>query len=127
MHIDPKDTSNIRFTSLTADSVLVPANSFVLGRSLEYFKIPRDVLGIVTGKSTYARSGVIVSVTPLEPEWEGFVTIAVSNTCPVPAVVHANEGIAQVIFVAAEQPCAISYKDRKGKYQGDGGISTSKI
>jgi len=126
-HIDPKDTSNIQFTELLADSVLVPANSFLLARSLEYFRIPRDVLGIVTGKSTYARSGIIINVTPLEPEWEGHITIAIANTNPVPAVIHANEGAAQVIFLAAEKPCGTSYADRKGKYQADKGISTSKI
>ena len=126
-HVDPKDTSAVKYTKLTADSILVPANGFVLARSLEYFRIPRDVLGIVTGKSTYARSGVVINVTPLEPEWEGFITIAVYNTCPVPAALHALEGIAQVIFIAAEKPCATSYADRKGKYQADKGISTAKI
>lgn len=126
-YIDPKNSSAVAFTQLTADSILVPANSFILARSLEYFRIPRDVLGIVTGKSTYARSGVMVNVTPLEPEWEGHITIAISNTCPVPAKVYALEGIAQVIFFAAESVCLTSYADKKGKYQADKGISISKI
>jgi len=104
-----------------------PPNSFVLGRSVEYFRIPRDVIGIVVGKSSYARCGIVVNVTPLEPEWEGHVTIEISNTTPLPAKVYANEGIAQVIFVGADSLCEVSYADRGGKYQGQRGITPPKV
>jgi len=105
---------------------LIPANSFVLGRSREYFKIPRNVITICTGKSTYARCGIIVNVTPFEPEWEGFATISLSNTAPVPVRIYANEGIGQLIFLEASEICRVSYKDKKGKYQGQQDITLSK-
>ena len=124
--IDPKSSSAAPFVDTRADSILIPPNSFVLARSKEYFKIPRDVLTICLGKSTYARCGIIVNVTPFEPEWEGFVTISLSNTAPLPVRVYANEGIAQVIFLQAEEECINSYKDKKGKYQNQKGITLSK-
>ncbi len=124
--IDPKKSSNQHFIDVRADSVLIPQNSFVLARSKEYFKIPRDVITVCLGKSTYARSGVIVNVTPFEPEWEGFATISLSNTAPLPVRVYANEGIAQIIFLEATELCLNSYKDKKGKYQGQKGITLSK-
>ncbi len=115
--LDPKDAGRLRFTERVARSCLIPGHSFVLARSLEYFRIPRDVLAICQGKSTYARCGLIVNVTPLEPEWEGFITISLLNAGPLPLKVYAGEGIAQVIFLRAESPCRTSYSDRKGKYQ----------
>ncbi len=124
--VDPKNGSSEHFTDTRADSILIPANSFALGRTREYFKIPRDVITICTGKSTYARSGVIVNVTPFEPEWEGYATISLSNTAPVPARVYANEGIGQLIFLEASEICKQSYRDKKGKYQGQQAITTSK-
>lgn len=124
--IDPKNNPEKQFTDTRADSVLIPPNSFVLARTREYFKIPRDVITICMGKSTYARSGIIVNVTPFEPEWEGYATISLSNTAPVPARVYANEGIAQLIFLEAAEQCQQSYRDKKGKYQGQQGITTSK-
>lgn len=124
--IDPKNARGDQFIDTKADSILIPPNSFVLGRTREYFKIPRDVITICTGKSTYARSGVIVNVTPFEPEWEGFATISLSNTAPVPTRVYANEGIAQLIFLEAAEMCKQSYRDKKGKYQAQQGITTSK-
>ncbi len=124
--IDPKADSQNNFIDIKADSILIPPNSFVLARTLEYFKIPRDVITICLGKSTYARSGVIVNVTPFEPEWEGFATISLSNTAPVPARVYANEGIAQILFLEATEICISSYKDKKGKYQKQQGITLSK-
>ncbi len=101
---------------------IVPPNSFVLGRSVEYFKIPRNVLPLCVGKSTYARCGIITNVTPFEPEWEGFVTLEISNTTPLPAKIYANEGIAQVLFFESDEACQTSYADRQGKYQGQQGI-----
>lgn len=124
--IDPKGDMTGHFIDTRAESVLIPPNSFVLGRTREYFKIPRDVVTICFGKSTYARSGVIVNVTPFEPEWEGFATISISNTGPVPARVYANEGIAQILFLEAAEVCDQSYKDKKGKYQAQQGITVSK-
>ncbi len=124
--IDPKNIPTDRFTDVKAASVLIPPNSFILGRSKEYFKIPRNILTICLGKSTYARCGVVVNVTPFEPEWEGFATISLSNTSPVPVRVYADEGIAQVIFLQAEEECITSYKDKKGKYQGQKSITLSK-
>ncbi|MBI4430423.1 MAG: dCTP deaminase [Candidatus Omnitrophica bacterium] len=115
--IDPKLFPAESFETIRAKECLIPANSFILARSLEYFRIPRDVLAICQGKSTYARCGIIVNVTPFEPEWEGFVTMALSNTAPVPVRVYAGEGIAQVIFIGASEICRISYKDKAGKYQ----------
>jgi dCTP deaminase len=125
--VDPKNPGSLEYDSLVADSFLIPPGSFVLARSLEYFRIPRDVLGLCTGKSTYARSGVLVNVTPLEPEWEGYITLNVINAGPAPVKLYAGEGAAQVIFFAAEQVCATSYADRKGKYQAARGIEQSKI
>ena len=124
--IDPKRDLSDHFIDTKADSVLIEPNSFILGRTREYFKIPRDVITVCFGKSTYARSGVVVNVTPFEPEWEGFATISISNTGPVPARVYANEGIAQVIFLEAQEICTQSYKDKKGKYQAQQGITVSK-
>lgn len=124
--IDPKRDNSGLFSEVTADSVLIPPNSFILARSREYFKIPRDVLTICPGKSTYARSGIIVNVTPFEPEWEGYATISISNTAPVPARIYANEGIAQLIFLEASEECLVSYADKKGKYQSQQSITHSK-
>ncbi|UCE23210.1 MAG: dCTP deaminase [Candidatus Zixiibacteriota bacterium] len=124
--IDPKGNHQNHFIDTKADSVLIPPNSFVLGRTREYFKIPRDVITICTGKSTYARSGIVVNVTPFEPEWEGYATISLSNTAPVPVRVYANEGVAQLLFLEAAEMCKQSYRDKKGKYQAQQGITTSK-
>jgi len=125
--IDPKSPSSLNFIDFKGNICIIPPNSFVLGRSLEYFKIPRDVLAICFGKSTYARCGVIVNVTPLEPEWEGYVTISISNTAPVPAQIYSKEGIAQVIFLEADELCETSYKDKSGKYQAQSGITLPKL
>lgn len=115
--IDPKNFDERSFVSVKADSIIVPPNSFALARSVEYFKIPRDVLTICVGKSTYARCGIIVNVTPFEPEWEGWVTLEISNTTPLPAKVYANEGLCQILFFQGDEPCEVSYADRNGKYQ----------
>ena len=120
--IDPKKFDERSFVTVSSDCCLVPPNSFALARSVEYFKIPRDVLTICVGKSTYARCGIIVNVTPFEPEWEGFVTLEISNTTPLPARVYANEGLCQILFFQSDEPCETSYKDRKGKYQAQTGI-----
>ena len=124
--IDPKADTVGLFKAVKADSVLVPACSFVLARSREYFKIPRDIITICMGKSTYARSGLLVNVTPFEPEWEGYATLSLSNTAPVPIKVYANEGIAQLLFLEALELCEISYRDKKGKYQRQKNITLSK-
>jgi len=124
--VDPKDFSSHSFVDLVADVCIIPPNSFVLARSVEYFRIPRNVLVVCVGKSTYARCGIIVNVTPLEPEWEGHVTLEFSNTTPLPAKIYANEGIAQLIFLTSDEACATSYKDRKGKYQGQMGVTLPK-
>lgn len=124
--IDPKKFSTESFVDVKARSILVPPNSFALARSVEYFKIPRDVITICLGKSTYARCGIIVNVTPFEPEWEGHATLEISNTTPLPAKIYANEGIAQLLFLGADEICKISYKDRKGKYQGQKFITLPK-
>ncbi len=124
--IDPKNSSATHFVDQRADSIVIAPNSFILGRSKEYFKIPREVITICLGKSTYARSGVIVNVTPFEPEWEGYATISLANTAPLPVRVYANEGIAQLIFLQADQECINSYRDKKGKYQRQTGITLSK-
>ncbi len=124
--VDPKAFSEQTFVKRTTDVCIVPPNSFVLARSLEYFRIPRDVLVICLGKSTYARCGIIVNVTPLEPEWEGHVTLEFSNTTPLPAKVYANEGVAQVLFFESDEVCETSYKDRSGKYQGQRGVTLPK-
>jgi dCTP deaminase len=125
--IDPKSLDQTSFTDFKGGVCILPPNSFVLGRSVEYFRIPRDVLVICLGKSTYARCGIIVNVTPLEPEWEGYVTIEISNTAPVPVRVYANEGIAQVLFLGAAEVCEKSYADKAGKYQAQKGITLSKM
>ena len=121
--IDPKSFDPRSFQDLKADVCIVPPNSFALARTVEYFRIPRDVLTVCLGKSTYARCGIIVNVTPFEPEWEGHVTLEFSNTTPLPAKIYANEGVAQVIFFEGEEECDVSYKDRKGKYQGQVGVT----
>ena len=121
--VDPKAFDHKSFVSIETDVCVIPPNSFALARTVEYFKIPRDVLTICLGKSTYARCGIIVNVTPLEPEWEGHVTLEFSNTTNLPAYIYANEGVAQMIFLKANNPCVTSYKDRKGKYQGQTGIT----
>jgi dCTP deaminase len=126
-YADPKNFADIHFKEFRGDVCVIPPNSYVLARSVEYFKIPRDILTITFGKSTYARSGIIVNVTPFEPEWEGFVTISIANLAPVPAKIYANEGIAQVIFMRAEEECGTSYADKKGKYQAQGKITLAKI
>ena len=125
--IDPKKFDERSFVTVQAESVIVPPNSFALARSVEYFKIPRDVLTICVGKSTYARCGIIVNVTPFEPEWEGFVTLEISNTTPLPAKIYANEGLCQILFFQSDQVCEISYADRRGKYQKQQGIVLPKL
>ena len=127
MIIDPKNFDALHMEEFQGDVCEIPANSYVICRSLEYFRIPRETLAICFGKSTYARSGVIVNVTPLEPEWEGFITISVSNTAPVPVRLYANEGIGQVVFLESKEPCGTSYADKKGKYQAQKGIVLSKV
>ena len=114
--VDPKNFSESAFVSVVADTCIIPPNSFALARSVEYFRIPRDVLTVCIGKSTYARCGIIVNVTPFEPEWEGFVTLEISNTTPLPAKIYANEGLAQVLFYRGAEACEISYAERGGKY-----------
>jgi dCTP deaminase len=120
--VDPKAFDPRSFVDYQGPVCIVPPNSFALGRSVEYFKIPRDVLTICVGKSTYARCGIITNVTPFEPEWEGYVTLEISNTTPLPAKIYANEGIAQVLFFQSDEACQTSYADRQGKYQGQQGI-----
>ncbi len=120
--VDPKHFNPRSFVDIVGDHCDIPPNSFALARSVEYFRLPRNVLCTVLGKSSYARCGIIVNVTPLEPEWEGYVTIEISNTTPLPARIYANEGIAQVLFYASDDPCEVSYADKKGKYQGQQGI-----
>jgi len=125
--IDPKSFDPNNFVDFKGNICIVPPNSFVLGRSFEYFRIPRDVLAICLGKSTYARCGIIINITPLEPEWEGHVTIEISNTAPLPARIYANEGIAQILFMGSNEICTISYADKAGKYQGQKGITPARI
>lgn len=120
--VDPKAFDEGSFVDVKSDVCIIPPNSFALARTVEYFKIPRDVLTICLGKSTYARCGIIVNVTPLEPEWEGHVTLEFSNTTPLPAKIYANEGVAQMLFLGADEVCETSYKDRAGKYQGQTGV-----
>lgn len=124
--VDPKQFDENSFVDLVSDVCIIPPNSFVLARTVEYFRIPRNVLTICLGKSTYARCGIIVNVTPLEPEWEGHVTLEFSNTTTLPAKIYANEGVAQMIFFEADEACAVSYKDRGGKYQGQKGVTLPK-
>ncbi|MDB4859749.1 dCTP deaminase [Candidatus Marinimicrobia bacterium] len=125
--IDPKKFDDKSFVNFKGDVCVVPANSFALARSIEYFKIPRNVLTICLGKSTYARCGIIVNVTPFEPEWEGYVTLEISNTTPLPAKIYSNEGLCQVIFFESDEDCAVSYKDKSGKYQSQTGITLPKL
>lgn len=125
--VDPKRFDNRSFVDVKAKSILVPPNSFALARTVEYFKIPRSVLTICLGKSTYARCGIIVNVTPFEPEWEGYATLEISNTTPLPAKIYANEGIAQLLFFEADEVCDVSYKDKKGKYQGQKSITLPRM
>ena len=124
--VDPKNFDESSFVDYQGDVCIIPPNSFALARTIEYFRIPRNVLTICLGKSTYARCGIIVNVTPFEPEWEGYVTLEFSNTTPLPAKIYANEGVAQVIFFEADEPCEVSYKDRRGKYQGQTGVTLPK-
>lgn len=121
--VDPKNFSEHSFVNLTSDVCIIPPNSFALARSIEYFRIPRNILVLCVGKSTYARCGIIVNVTPLEPEWEGHITLEFSNTTPLPAKIYANEGVAQLLFLESDETCETSYKDRKGKYQGQQGVT----
>ena len=124
--VDPKAFDENSFVNVKSDVCIIPPNSFALARTIEYFRIPRDVLTICLGKSTYARCGIIVNVTPLEPEWEGHVTLEFSNTTNLPAKIYAHEGVAQMIFLQATDPCDVSYKDRNGKYQGQLGVTLPK-
>src|SRR5690606_22758201 len=125
--IDPKNFDSRAFVDIKADVCIVPPNSFALARTIEYFRIPRNILTICLGKSTYARCGIIVNVTPFEPEWEGFVTLEISNTTPLPAKIYANEGIAQVLFLESDEECEQSYADKKGKYLKQMGVTLPKI
>ncbi|HIC95990.1 TPA: dCTP deaminase [Candidatus Bipolaricaulota bacterium] len=125
--VDPKAFDARAFVRHKGDYCIIPPNSFALGRSVEYFRIPREVIGIVLGKSSYARCGIVVNATPLEAGWHGHVTIEISNTTPLPAKIYANEGIAQAIFLEADEVCEISYADREGKYQGQRGITLPKV
>lgn len=124
--VDPKDFAENSFVDFKGDVCIIPPNSFALARTVEYFRIPRNVLTVCLGKSTYARCGIIVNVTPLEPEWEGHVTLEFSNTTPLPAKIYANEGVAQMLFFESDEVCETSYKDRGGKYQGQEGVTLPK-
>jgi len=124
--VDPKAFDESSFVDKQGDVCVIPPNSFALARTIEYFRIPRNVLTICLGKSTYARCGIIVNVTPLEPEWEGNVTLEFSNTTPLPAKIYANEGVAQMLFFESDEVCEISYKDKGGKYQGQKGVTLPK-
>ena len=124
--VDPKSFDESSFVDKQSDVCVIPPNSFALARTVEYFRIPRNVLTVCLGKSTYARCGIIVNVTPLEPEWEGHVTLEFSNTTNLPAKIYANEGVAQVIFIESDEVCETSYRDRAGKYQGQTGVTLPK-
>lgn len=124
--VDPKAFDASSFVDFDGDVCIIPPNSFALARTVEYFRIPRNVLTICLGKSTYARCGIIVNVTPFEPEWEGYVTLEFSNTTPLPAKIYANEGVAQVLFFESDEVCEVSYRDRGGKYQGQTGVTLPK-
>ncbi len=124
--VDPKRFDDTSFVDFEGDVCIIPPNSFALARTVEYFRIPRNVLTLCVGKSTYARCGIIVNVTPFEPEWEGYATLEFSNTTPLPAKMYANEGVAQVIFLEADEECETSYKDRAGKYMGQVGVTLPK-
>ncbi len=125
--VDPKKFDSQSFVDFKGDVCIIPPNSFALGRSVEYFRIPRNVMTICVGKSTYARCGIITNVTPFEPEWEGYVTLEISNTTPLPAKIYANEGIAQVLFFESDEEPEVSYKDKKGKYQSQVGITLPRL
>ena len=125
--MDPKNFDINSFVDFKGSVCIVPPNSFALAQSVEYFRIPRNVLSICLGKSTYARCGIIVNVTPFEPEWEGYVTLEISNTTPLPAKIYSNEGLCQVLFLESDEDCEISYKDKSGKYQGQYNITLPKI
>ena len=125
--VDPKNFSPESFVDFKGDVCIIPPNSFVLARSVEYFKIPRNVMTICLGKSTYPKCGIIVNVTPFEPEWEGHVTLEISNTMPLPTKIYANEGLAQVLFFESQDEPEMSYKDRKGKYQEQKGTTLAKL
>jgi len=125
--VDPKNFDEKNFVDYRGEVCIIPPNSFALARTVEHFRIPRNVLTICLGKSTYARCGIIVNVTPLEPEWEGHVTLEFSNTTPLPARVYANEGVAQMIFLESDEVCETSYRDRGGKYQGQKGVTLPRI
>jgi dCTP deaminase len=124
--VDPKNFDNSSFVDFSGEVCIIPPNSFALARTVEYLRIPRNVLTLCVGKSTYARCGIIVNVTPFEPEWEGYATLEFSNTSPLPAKIYANEGVAQVIFFEGDEACATSYKDRDGKYMGQVGVTLPK-
>jgi dCTP deaminase len=125
--VDPKNFDPRSFVDFEGEVCVIPPNSFALARTVEFFRIPRNVLVITLGKSTYARCGIIVNVTPLEPEWEGIVTLEVSNTTPLPARIYANEGIAQMLFFESDEECEVSYADKKGKYQGQQALTLPKL
>ena len=125
--VDPKHFDERSLIDFKGDVCIIPPNSFALGRSVEYFRIPRDILCTCVGKSSYARCGIITNVTPFEPEWQGFATLEISNTTPLPAKIYANEGIAQLLFFAADTPCDVSYAEKKGKYQAQQGITLPKV
>jgi len=125
--VDPKNFDPKSFVDFRGKVCVIPSNSFVLGRSVEYFKIPRNVIGICLGKSTYARCGIIINITPLEPCWEGYVTVEISNTTPLPAKIYAEEGICQIIFIKGSSLCEVSYEDKKGKYQKQKGLTLPRV
>jgi dCTP deaminase len=125
--VDPKAFDNRNFVTITGDHCIIPPNSFALAKTVEYFRIPRNVLAVCVGKSTYARCGLIVNVTPLEPEWEGILTLEISNTTPLPAKVYSNEGIAQLLFLESDESCETSYKDKSGKYMNQPGLTLPKL
>lgn len=125
--VDPKNFDPNSFVEIENDYCIIPPNSFALAKTVEYFRIPRSTVTVCVGKSTYARCGIIVNVTPFEPEWEGYVTLEISNTTPIPAKIYSNEGIAQVLFFEGDEECEISYADKKGKYQKQTGITHPKI
>jgi dCTP deaminase len=125
--VDPKRFDERSFVDVNAESCIIPPNSFALARTVEYFRVPRNVLAICVGKSTYARCGIVVNVTPLEPSWEGYLTLEISNTTPLPAKIYANEGIAQLLFFQGEEDPEIAYADRRGKYQGQRGVTLPRL
>lgn len=125
--LNPKNIDQSLFRIYRGDSIIIAPNSYILARSFEYFRIPRNIITITQGKSTYARCGIFVNVTPFEPEWEGYVTMAIANLAPLPVQIFANEGIAQVIFFESDEVCRTSYADKKGKYQAQNGITTAKV